>query len=79
MQQKELGLANNKIIVSCKVSDVQDLIEVYTSLSKRCSYPLHLGLTEAGIGSKGIVSSAVSMGYLLQHGIGDTIRISLNP
>ena len=76
---KELGLAKNKIIVSCKVSDVQDLIEVYTSLSKRCSYPLHLGLTEAGIGSKGIVSSAVSMGYLLQHGIGDTIRISLTP
>ena len=76
---KELGLANNKIIVSCKVSDVQDLIEVYTSLSKRFSYPLHLGLTEAGIGSKGIVSSAVSMGYLLQHGIGDTIRISLTP
>ena len=76
---KELGLANNKIIVSCKVSDVQDLIEVYTSLSKRCSYPLHLGLTEAGIGSKGIVSSAVSMGYLLQHEIGDTIRISLTP
>ena len=76
---KALGLANNKIIVSCKVSDVQDLIEVYTSLSKRCSYPLHLGLTEAGIGSKGIVSSAVSMGYLLQHGIGDTIRISLTP
>jgi (E)-4-hydroxy-3-methylbut-2-enyl-diphosphate synthase len=76
---KEIGLANNKIIVSCKVSDVQDLIEVYTSLSKRCSYPLHLGLTEAGIGSKGIVSSAVSMGYLLQQGIGDTIRISLTP
>ena len=76
---KELGLASNKIIVSCKVSDVQDLIEVYTNLSKRCSYPLHLGLTEAGIGSKGIVSSAVSMGYLLQHGIGDTIRISLTP
>ena len=76
---KELGLASNKIIVSCKVSDVQDLIEVYTNLSKRCSYPLHLGLTEAGIGSKGIVSSAASMGYLLQHGIGDTIRISLTP
>ena len=76
---KELGLENNKIIVSCKVSDVQDLIEVYTNLSKRCSYPLHLGLTEAGIGSKGIVSSAVSMGYLLQHGIGDTVRISLTP
>jgi len=76
---KELGLESNKIIVSCKVSDVQDLIEVYTNLSKRCNYPLHLGLTEAGIGSKGIVSSAASMGYLLQHGIGDTIRISLTP
>ena len=76
---EKLGLANNKIIVSCKVSDVQDLIEVYTNLSKRCNYPLHLGLTEAGIGSKGIVSSAASMGYLLQHGIGDTIRISLTP
>ena len=76
---KELGLPSNKIIVSCKVSDVQDLIEVYTNLSKRCNYPLHLGLTEAGIGSKGIVSSAASMGYLLQHGIGDTIRISLTP
>jgi (E)-4-hydroxy-3-methylbut-2-enyl-diphosphate synthase len=76
---KELGLGSNKIIVSCKVSDVQDLIEVYTNLSKRCNYPLHLGLTEAGIGSKGIVSSAASMGYLLQHGIGDTIRISLTP
>ena len=78
-EAKELGLASNKIIVSCKVSDVQDLIEVYTNLSKRCNYPLHLGLTEAGIGSKGIVSSAASMGYLLQHGIGDTIRISLTP
>ena len=76
---KELGLAHNKIIVSCKVSDVQDLIEVYTNLSKRCNYPLHLGLTEAGIGTKGIVASAVSMGCLLQKGIGDTIRISLTP
>jgi len=76
---EKLGLPSGKIIVSCKVSDVQDLIEVYTSLSKRCNYPLHLGLTEAGIGSKGIVSSAASMGYLLQHGIGDTIRVSLTP
>ena len=76
---EKLGLPSDKIIVSCKVSDVQDLIEVYTSLSKRCNYPLHLGLTEAGIGSKGIVSSAASMGYLLQHGIGDTIRVSLTP
>ena len=78
-QAENLGLAKNKIIVSCKVSDVQDLIEVYTNLSKRCDYPLHLGLTEAGIGTKGIVASAVSMGYLLQNGIGDTIRISLTP
>jgi (E)-4-hydroxy-3-methylbut-2-enyl-diphosphate synthase len=76
---QNLGISKDKIIVSCKVSDVQDLIEVYSKLSKRCSYPLHLGLTEAGIGSKGIVASAVSVGYLLQHGIGDTIRISLTP
>ncbi|MFL2980389.1 MAG: flavodoxin-dependent (E)-4-hydroxy-3-methylbut-2-enyl-diphosphate synthase [Methylophilaceae bacterium] len=76
---EKLGLAKNKIIVSCKVSDVQDLIEVYTNLSKRCNYPLHLGLTEAGIGTKGIVASAASMGYLLQNNIGDTIRISLTP
>ena len=78
-QAKKLGLSENKIIVSCKVSDVQDLIEVYTNLSKRCNYPLHLGLTEAGIGSKGIVASAASMGHLLQNKIGDTIRISLTP
>jgi len=78
-QAEDLGLSKNKIIVSCKVSDVQDLIEVYTNLSKRCNYPLHLGLTEAGIGTKGIVASAASMGYLLQNGIGDTIRISLTP
>ena len=76
---ESIGLPNNKIIVSCKVSDVQDLIEIYTNLSRRCNYPLHVGLTEAGIGTKGIVSSAVSMGYLLQQGIGDTIRISLTP
>ena len=78
-QAENLGLQKNKIIVSCKVSDVQDLIEVYTNLSKRCNYPLHLGLTEAGIGSKGIVASAASMGHLLQNNIGDTIRISLTP
>ena len=76
---QSIGLPKNKIIVSCKVSDVQDLIEIYTNLSKRCNYPLHVGLTEAGIGSKGIVASAVSIGYLLQHGIGDTIRVSLTP
>jgi (E)-4-hydroxy-3-methylbut-2-enyl-diphosphate synthase len=78
-QAEKIGLSKNKIIVSCKVSDVQDLIEVYTNLSKRCSYPLHLGLTEAGIGSKGIIASAASMGYLLQNKIGDTIRVSLTP
>jgi (E)-4-hydroxy-3-methylbut-2-enyl-diphosphate synthase len=79
MTAESICLSNNKIIVSCKVSDVQDLIEIYTNLSRRCNYPLHLGLTEAGIGTKGIVSSAASMGCLLQQGIGDTIRISLTP
>ena len=79
MTAESIGLASNKIIVSCKVSDVQDLIETYTKLSKRCKYALHLGLTEAGIGSKGIVASSASMGYLLQQGIGDTIRVSLTP
>jgi len=76
---ENLGLAKNKIIVSCKVSDVQDLITIYEMLAKTCNYPLHLGLTEAGMGTKGIVASAASMGYLLQKGIGDTIRISLTP
>ena len=76
---EDIGLNKNKIIVSCKVSEVQDLINIYTKLSKLCSYPLHLGLTEAGMGTKGIVSSAVSIGYLLQSGIGDTIRVSLTP
>ena len=76
---EDIGLNKNKIIVSCKVSEVQDLISIYTKLSKLCSYPLHLGLTEAGIGTKGIVSSAVSIGHLLQSGIGDTIRVSLTP
>jgi len=76
---ENLGLAKNKIIVSCKVSDVQDLIIIYEMLAKKCNYPLHLGLTEAGMGTKGIVASAASMGYLLQKGIGDTIRISLTP
>ncbi len=79
MTAESIGLPKNKIIVSCKVSDVQDLIEIYTNLAKRCSYPLHVGLTEAGMGSKGIVASAASMGYLLQKGIGDTIRVSLTP
>ena len=76
---EDIGLKKDKIIVSCKVSEVQDLINIYTKLSKLYSYPLHLGLTEAGMGTKGIVSSAVSIGHLLQSGIGDTIRVSLTP
>ena len=67
------------IVLSCKVSGVQDLIAVYRQLAARCSYPLHLGLTEAGMGSKGIVASAAALSVLLQQGIGDTIRISLTP
>lgn len=78
-QAEELGLAHNRIILSCKVSGVQDLIRVYGELAKRCDYPLHLGLTEAGMGSKGIVSSTAALAVLLQQGIGDTIRISLTP
>ncbi len=76
---EELGLAHDRIVLSCKVSAVQDLIAVYTELSKRCDYPLHLGLTEAGMGSKGIVASTAALAVLLQRGIGDTIRISLTP
>ena len=76
---EELGLAKNRIILSAKVSAVQDLIAVYGELARRCDYALHLGLTEAGMGSKGIVASAAAMGILLQQGIGDTIRISLTP
>ena len=76
---EELGLARGKIILSCKVSGVQDLIAVYRELAKRGDYPLHLGLTEAGMGSKGIVASTAAMGVLLQEGIGDTIRVSLTP
>lgn len=74
-----LGMGRDKIILSAKVSQVQDLIAVYTDLARRCDYALHLGLTEAGMGTKGIVSSAASMGILLQQGIGDTIRVSLTP
>ncbi len=74
-----LGLAGDKIILSCKVSAVQDLIAVYRDLAGRCDYPLHLGLTEAGMGSKGIVASTAALSVLLQEGIGDTIRISLTP
>jgi (E)-4-hydroxy-3-methylbut-2-enyl-diphosphate synthase len=73
------GLPHNKIILSCKMSGVQDLIKVYTDLSNRCDYALHLGLTEAGMGSKGIVASTSALAVLLQQGIGDTIRISLTP
>lgn len=76
---EEIGLAPNKICVSTKVSRVQDLIATYTELSNRCNYALHLGLTEAGMGSKGIVATTAAMGYLLQNGIGDTIRASLTP
>ncbi|QEL56255.1 flavodoxin-dependent (E)-4-hydroxy-3-methylbut-2-enyl-diphosphate synthase [Chromobacterium paludis] len=75
----ELGLSPDNIILSCKVSNVQDLISVYRELGRRCDYPLHLGLTEAGMGSKGIVASSAALAVLLQEGIGDTIRISLTP
>ncbi|HEX4883670.1 MAG TPA: flavodoxin-dependent (E)-4-hydroxy-3-methylbut-2-enyl-diphosphate synthase [Casimicrobiaceae bacterium] len=74
-----LGLPGDRIILSCKVSDVQDLIVVYRELARRCDYPLHLGLTEAGMGSKGIVASTAALSVLLQEGIGDTIRVSLTP
>ena len=76
---EEIGLAADKIIISCKVSRVQDLIKTYEELSTRCEYPLHLGLTEAGMGVKGIVATTAALGYLLQQGIGDTIRCSLTP
>ena len=78
-QAESLGLSHDRIILSCKVSDVQDLISVYRALGERCDYALHLGLTEAGMGSKGIVSSTAALAVLLQEGIGDTIRISLTP
>ena len=78
-QAEAIGLPANHIIISCKVSDVQDLVTVYRELAKRCNYPLHLGLTEAGMGSKGIVASTAALSLLLQEGIGDTIRISLTP
>ncbi len=74
-----LGLPGNAIVISCKMSGVQDLINVYRDLAGRCDYPLHLGLTEAGMGSKGIVASSAALAVLLQEGIGDTIRISLTP
>jgi (E)-4-hydroxy-3-methylbut-2-enyl-diphosphate synthase len=75
----EMGMAPGQVILSCKVSGVQDLIAVYRELARRCDYPLHLGLTEAGMGTKGTVASSVALGVLLQEGIGDTIRVSLTP
>ena len=78
-QAEQLGLAGDRIILSCKVSGVQDLIAIYRELAARCEYPLHLGLTEAGMGSKGIVASTAALSVLLQEGIGDTIRVSLTP
>ncbi|MGH8643284.1 MAG: flavodoxin-dependent (E)-4-hydroxy-3-methylbut-2-enyl-diphosphate synthase [Gammaproteobacteria bacterium] len=76
---EEIGLPRDRIVLSCKVSGVQELIAVYRDLAARCDYALHLGLTEAGMGSKGIVASTAAMAVLLQHGIGDTIRVSLTP
>jgi (E)-4-hydroxy-3-methylbut-2-enyl-diphosphate synthase len=75
----ELGMDPAQVLISCKVSGVQDLVAVYRELSKRCAHPLHLGLTEAGMGTKGTVASATALGILLQQGIGDTIRVSLTP
>ncbi len=76
---EEIGLAAEKIVISCKMSGVQDLISVYQQLAQRCDYALHLGLTEAGMGSRGIVASTAALAILLQQGIGDTIRVSLTP
>ncbi len=76
---EELGLGHDRVVLSCKVSGVQDLVAVYRDLASRCDYALHLGLTEAGMGSKGIVASTAALALLLQEGIGDTIRISLTP
>jgi len=78
-QAERLGLGHDRIILSCKMSGVQDLVSVYQDLATKCDYPLHLGLTEAGMGSKGIVASTAALSILLQEGIGDTIRISLTP
>ena len=76
---QSMGMSANQILLSCKVSGVQDLIAVYRELAQRCNYPLHLGLTEAGMGTKGTVASATALSILLQEGIGDTIRVSLTP
>jgi (E)-4-hydroxy-3-methylbut-2-enyl-diphosphate synthase len=79
MRARELGMGPDKILLSVKVSDVQDLVKVYKDIASRCDYGLHLGLTEAGMGSKGIVASTAALAILLQQGIGDTIRVSLTP
>ena len=76
---EEIGQGHDRIVISAKVSNVQDLVDVYRLLAQRCDYPLHLGLTEAGMGMKGIVASSAALGILLQQGIGDTIRVSLTP
>jgi (E)-4-hydroxy-3-methylbut-2-enyl-diphosphate synthase len=76
---EEVGLGHDRIIISAKVSGVQDLVEVYRRLAARCDYPLHLGLTEAGMGTKGVVASTAGLSILLAEGIGDTIRVSLTP
>jgi (E)-4-hydroxy-3-methylbut-2-enyl-diphosphate synthase len=76
---EETGLGHDRIVISAKVSGVQDLVEVYERLAARCDYPLHVGLTEAGMGSRGIISSTAGLAILLQRGIGDTIRVSLTP
>lgn len=76
---EEMGLGHNRIIISAKVSGVQDLVDVYRQLARRCDYPLHLGLTEAGLGAKGIIASTAALSILLTEGIGDTIRVSLTP
>lgn len=78
-QAADIGMSADQIMLSCKVSGVQDLVAVYRELGRRCNYPLHLGLTEAGMGTKGTVASSVALGVLLQEGIGDTIRVSLTP
>ena len=78
-QAEDWGLPAERIVISCKMSQVQDLVSVYRDLARRCGYALHLGLTEAGMGSKGIVASAAALAVLLQEGIGDTIRVSLTP
>jgi (E)-4-hydroxy-3-methylbut-2-enyl-diphosphate synthase len=76
---EELGLPGDRIVLSCKTSRLQDMVAVYRELAARCDYPLHLGLTEAGMGSKGVVATTAALGILLQEGIGDTIRASLTP